>query len=330
MKIGYLGNFGPAHSTENHVAASFEAEGHQVVRWQENADGIFDAVARLAPLDGVDLVLWTRTGWDPPVPPEMQLHALEVLRAAKIPTVGFHLDRWWGLDRQHQVLDEPFFRSELVITADGHHTADWAAAGVNHAWLPPAVFHAEAEQLGRPRPQYSSDIAFVGSWQHYHPEWGYRLELVRWLQRTFRQRVRMWPRGGKAVRGQDLADLYASVKVVVGDSCLAPATDGRPISRYWSDRIPETLGRGGFLLHPHVDGIEEHFTDGEHLRLYPLGDFVELQRLIVHYLRRDADRQRIAAAGRAHVLEHHTYRVRARQVLDLATMLAGWDDRIPA
>ncbi len=326
-RVGYVGNFGPPHSTENHIAASFEAEGHEVIRYQENDLGEWHHLA--ADVDpAFDLILWTRTGWDPPVPHDLQLAFLTRARVAGVPVVGVHLDRWWGLERQHQVTDEPFFRSDLVITADGGHDAEWAAADVNHAWLPPAVFHAEAEKLGTPRHQFASDVAFVGSWQHYHPEWGYRLELVQWLQRTFRQRVKLWPRGGRSVRGQALADLYASVKVVVGDSCLAPAVDGSPIRNYWSDRIPETLGRRALLIHPWVAGVEEHFTDGEHLRFYPLGDFTELRRLIEHYIRNDGERRRIAAAGRAHVLEHHTYRRRSRQILNLTTALTGWGDRV--
>lgn len=316
-RLAYIGNFSPAHSTENHVARSFEADGHEVIRIQENEPGAFPCVAEEATRQGVDLVLWTRTGWDPRVPEGEQLDALQALDQAGMPTVGFHLDRWWGLDREHQVLDEPFFRSSLVITADGGHDQQWVDAGVNHAWLPPGVFHEEAEQLGQRRARFLSDVAFVGSWRHYHPEWAYRLELVSWLRQTFRSRARFWPHGA-AVRGADLADLYASVKVIVGDSCLAPAVDGTPITRYWSDRIPESLGRGGFLIHPWVEGIDDHYVDGEHLRLYPLGDWAELRRLIVHYLRHDDERQRIATAGRAHVLEHHTYRTRARQILELA------------
>jgi hypothetical protein len=36
----------------------------------------------------------------------------------------------------------------------------------------------------------------------------------------------------------------------VGDCIFA----GTP--NYWSDRLPETCGRGGFLLHPKVEGLD--------------------------------------------------------------------------
>lgn len=65
------------------------------------------------------------------------------------------------------------------------------------------------------------------------------------------------------------------------------------------------------------EGIEEHFTDGEHLRLWPAGDWAELDRLIAYYLAHDVERRRIAEQGRAHVLEHHTYRNRMETVLSV-------------
>ena len=42
---------------------------------------------------------------------------------------------------------------------------------------------------------------------------------------------------------------------------------------YLSDRLPELIGRGGFLLHPYVDGVTDGtvFTDGEHLATWKLG-----------------------------------------------------------
>jgi hypothetical protein len=320
MRLAYIGNFEPRHSTENEVFKGALDAGHEITAWQENTRDTWERLPDEAYMH--DLVLWTRTGWDWPhatgwdweTATAHQRVLLAACREAGVPVVGFHLDRWWGLDREGQVRSEPFFEADLLCTADGGHTADWADAGVNHRWLPPAVSRFECEPAA-PSRRYASDVAFVGSWRPgYHHEWSHRPELVAWLRRTYGGRCRFWPRErGHAVRGAELRTLYASTKVNVGDSCLAGGA-----TRYWSDRIPETLGRGGFLLHPYVEGIEEHFTDGEHLRLWPLGDWGELRRLVDYYLEHDDERRRIAAAGRAHVLAHHTYTVRVGQVLDLA------------
>lgn len=307
MKIAQIGNFEPSHSTENELRKAALSLGHDVTPYQENRPGVF----RQVELGDHDLVLWTRTGWNPPPPETDQLRMLLAARAARVPTVGFHLDRWFGLHREHQVDTEPFFRCEVVFTADGGHQDDFTAAGVSHHWLPPAISEFECGG-GSVRPEFMSDVAFVGSWQPgYHAEWTHRPDLVAHLRDWYGPRVKFWPSAGQpAVREQALRDLYASTLVNVGDSCLVNAPN-----RYWSDRIPETLGRGGFLLHPYVEGIEDHFTDGEHLRLWQVGDWAELHGLIDHYLAHPDERARIAAAGRAHVLQHHTYTRRIEQVL---------------
>lgn len=320
MRIGYIGNFGPRHSTENHVAADAERLGHEVVRIQENTVEAWDTGP-----DGLDVLLWTRTGWDweaifgsdgkAEAAHAAQRAMLERFRVAGVPTVGFHLDRWFGLDRQGQVDEEPFFEVDRIWTADGGHPWEWEARNIDHRWSPPAVSSIEADRRGRPVRSFRSDVAFVGSWRGYHPEWAERAELVEWLRSHYGNRCRFWPQG-RAVRGRQLADLYASVSVVVGDSCLVPNTRGEPIERYWSDRIPETLGRGGFLLHPYVPGIEDEYEDGEHLRLFEVGNHDEIAALVEHYLAHPGERRRIAEAGREHVRNHHTYRNRIETVLD--------------
>lgn len=311
-RVAYLGNFSVDFCTEVHVAASLKALGHEVVRLQE---GEVRAVDVAASAEGCDLFLWTQTyglavnGGSI----EEREAMLDDLRSAGIPSVGFHLDRWWGLGREDQVATEPFFTVDHLFTADGGHDEQWAAAGIRHLWSPPAVFHEETVG-GRFRQQLVSDIAFVGSWRGgYHPEWTHRPELIAHLRQTWRRQLRLWPlQPHRPVRGAMLRDLYASVKVVVGDSCLVGGA-----THYWSDRIPETLGRGGFLLHPYVEGIEEHYTDGEHLRLWQTGDWAELDRLIAYYLEHDDERQAIARAGQAHVRAHHTYLNRMERVLDV-------------
>lgn len=325
LHVAYIGNFGVDFSTETHVAQAFEACGHHVEKLQENAAAAWDRLVDLGELASLDMILWTRTGWDWPHATgwshdearEIQRAMLQRAARVGVPVVGYHLDRWWGLNREGQVREEPFFGADLVVTADGGHDDEWARAGVEHRWLPPAVSEFECVP-GVATRAMRSDVAFVGSWRPgYHAEWTHRPRLVEWLRDNYGPRCVFWPKAGaRSVRGVLLRNLYASTKVNVGDSCLAGGA-----ARYWSDRIPETLGRGGFLVHPYVEGIEEHFTDGEHLRLWPLGDWAELRRLVDYYLAHDDERRRIAAAGRAHVLEHHTYTVRVGQLLDLVAQV---------
>lgn len=313
-RVGYVGNFVPEHSTENHVRQALEHLGVEVVQLQENGVDTWPALAA-ADVYEFDLVMWTRT-WH--LPEEPQAEALTALHEASIPVVAYHLDRWWGLNREHQVEDEPYFGADLVVTAEGGVRDRWLGAGVEHVWFPPAVLEAQAV-VGRRVPRWRADVAFVGSWAGYHEEWPWRRQLIRWLPRQYGMRARLYPRHpAQRIVGRDLSDLYASVRVIVGDSCLAPYGD-QPCTHYWSDRVPETLGRAGFLIHPWVEGIEDHYVDGEHLILVEPQDLGALQKAIDWWTDpdHDAERLRIAHSGRRHVLEHHTYEVRMRQLADL-------------
>lgn len=307
MRVAYVGNFGPSHSTESHVGLALEANGHQVVRHQEDRVD-WDQLPSL--MAGVDFCLWTHTeGLAGPQTYGVQRRFLD---ACPVPTAVLHLDLWHGLGREHLIAESPHFRADLVCTADGGHEVEWAAAGVNHHWLPPGVSAAECVP-GTPRDGYRSELCFVGSWQgSYHHESRHRFELVRFLQKRYGRRCQFWPRKGEhAIRGDDLRDLYASVDLAVGDSCMAG-----DISRYWSDRVPETVGRGACLLHPAIPGLEGHFRHGEHLLAYPPFGFAELACLIDYYLDRPDERQAIAERGREHVLATATYEVRVEQLID--------------
>ena len=302
------------------MAQAAERVGHQVVRLQENKT---ETWTDFGPYDGLDFVLWTRTGWDWPhltgwsweEATARQRVLLNEMRQRGTPTVGFHLDRWWGLDREGQIDVEPFFRCDLVCTADGGHEAEWEAAGVNHVWLPPGVSLAECERTPTVQPDFArTPVVWVGSWQHYHPEWlPYRRELIRRLRQKYRRQIGLYPKRGRGIRGQPLTDLYNSAKIVIGDSCLSGGA-----TAYISDRIPETLGRGGFLIHPWVEGVmDELYTDGEHLATYTVGDWGQLFDKIDHYLEHDQERDEIRHAGRDHVMAHHTYERRVEQVIDI-------------
>lgn len=323
MRVLYVGNHSTPHSTESHLKRALEANGHEVIAVQESPVA-FQAVPRTASRHHPDFLLWTHThGLAPEATHPRQQQMLDQLAAMGVPTVAYHLDRWWGLDREQQVFDEPFFRCTLVATADGGHDAEWAKAGVNHRWFPPAVLASECVP-GKPRPEFFSQIAFVGSWQGgYHEEWTHRSELVRFLRDNYGDRARFWPRPGEhAIRGRDLCDLYASVDVVVGDSCLVPNADGSPCRAYGSDRTPESVGRGAVYVHPFVPGFigeGEMWEPGTHLWAWDVGDWDALDYRIRFLLSDRAAAEDVADQGRSHALTEHSYERRMVQLVDLMT-----------
>lgn len=311
MNIAYWGNFEPPHSTENEIARALDALGHRVGMCQEGS-------GMVPILDGTDVVLWTRTAdLSKRTPHKVQRDFLIEARRRGVPTVAVHLDRWWGLTangREDGVWTEPFFRCEHFFSTDGAHDTEWSVAGVNHHWMPPAVSEFECVP-GTPRDEYRSDIGFIGSTRGYHPEHPHRQELVAWLRETYGDRVRFWPEPGKpAVRRDDLRDLIDSVKVWVGDSCLAPRVDGGPMVRYWSDRVPEITGRGGALIHPYVEGIKDEYPE---LLTWEMGDWSDLKNCIDYYLADPVASGMAAMSCQKRTLEAHTYTVRMAQVLEV-------------
>lgn len=303
----YLGNFtarasdGSRFNTEAHISETLSDMGHSVVELQENE---VDLPTILAACRGADLLLWTKTGnW-------LKCNGFEMLSRVKIPTVGIHLDRWYGLNREGEVRTSPFFSCRFVFTADGDSDAKFKADGVNHHWLNPGVLKSEC-YLGTPRDDLRCDVGFTGSY-NYHSE-HYRKALIDWLRSTYGDRFRLFGANGDSWRGKDLNDLYASVKVMVGDSCFADKC-----KNYVSDRGFESPGRGASLAMPRIEGIYQNYTDGIHLRYYKPGDFGDLKRVIDEMMAMtDAQRLAMRTAAVAHTREHHTYHNRLAQLLSV-------------
>jgi hypothetical protein len=311
--VAYVGNFTRPWCTEVHVAASLETLGHTVVRLQEN-EVDWARLPEVVADAGADLWMWTRT-W--PVPHEPCFDAIARIRKAGIPSVFYHLDRWWGLEREYQIHTEPFFRLDLVVSPDDQ-VEKWAAAGVRHLWMPPAVYAAECGPVAPNPKRWPYDVVFVGSYPYPHRAWAaYRHELINCLRRRYGRRFGVLPRRGQAIRGRDLQELYATAKVVVGDSCLV----GEP-RKYWSDRIPESLGRGALLVHPEANGLADWYVNGRDLLTYPIGDFDQALAQVDWALNNPDVARRIREQGRATVLGRDTYAHRMRSVLAAIPALA--------
>jgi hypothetical protein len=336
LRVAWVGNYRHPWCSEMHFTQSVESLGHHVERWQEDEldwSTVVPMVERL----GLQAVFWTRT-W--PAEMKIVLPVLEELRERGIVSAAVHLDRWFGLDRAHQVDDQPFFRTSVVVSPDD--SPKWAEHGVNHFWLPPGVYGPECEPVPPNPRRWPYDVVFVGSHPYPHPEWAkYRSDLLAAFSRAFRGRFGILPRRGVPIRGRDLQELYATVPVVLGDSCLAGESH-----RYWSDRVPETLGRGGLLIHPEVTGMGSWYSgqrwehgsgDGNpyaegltwppnsygDLLTYKLGDFPVAVASAKWALAHPDSAAVVRANGRATVLARDTYAHRMGTVLAVAEGIHG-------
>lgn len=311
MRIVFLGNFGVDFSSETHHKKSLEALGHEVVPLQE---GQTDSERVLQESLASDVFVWVHThGWETPGERSMA-SVLNILRDRGIPTLTYHLDLWFGLQRQQDLDKDDIYKHIGHFFTVDKKMADWFNdnTDVKGHYLPAGVFEPECfidENI-----QKVNDVIFVGS-RGYHPEWPYRPKLIDWLHETYGDRFMHFGGDGRGVvRGHELIGLYNATKVAVGDSlCI-----NFDYPYYWSDRVYETMGRGGFLIMPYIKGLEDEFKlhgDDKELVTYPFGDFDRLKELIDEALTNDDARETIRKRGHEKVKNNYTYRHRWATIL---------------
>ena len=239
-----------------------------------------------------------------------------MLKEVNIPTLTYHLDLWLGIDRQKDLEQDHFYKEIEWFFATDKLMCDWfnKETNVKGRYLPAGVFHEDCYLVDLPDDYDKAkmhDVLFVGS-RGYHPEWQYRPKLIDWLRETYGERFGHYGGDGLGViRGNSLNSTYAASKVVVGDSlCI-----NFDYPYYWSDRVYETLGRGGFLIMPYIKGLDEHFKDGKHLVYYEFNDFKQLKMLIDYYIENPNEREKIRYSGHHEVKNHHTYKHRWEYIL---------------
>ena len=302
-RIALLGNLRPEHSTENDLVWSLRDLGYPVTTFQEDEDTT-ETILRDCVAENVALLIYVHThSWQ--APGHMSLDDLwKELQASHIRTCSFHLDLYWGLNqndgREDRIGQHAFFRTERIFTADGGHQKEFLERlGTDrHVWLPPAICKREATP-GEYTASLAADVGFVGA-DSYHPEHSFRGRLIEFLRSVYGSRFRLY----QGYRGKVLRDVYASVKVLVGDSC------GVGARRYWSDRYPETAGRGGFLITPQSEGLMipgiVHFEPG---------NLHDLQDKIDWYLEHEEARLACQKAAWLWVRENETYSNRMTSLL---------------
>jgi len=306
MKITFLGNFIVNYSSENHHVKTLKSLGHEVVCLQEGKiDG--NEIVRQALASDLFVVVHTH-GWVTPILPLADV--LRLLKG-KVTTLTYHLDLWFGIERQKDLETDDFYKLIDHFFCTDKLMADWFNDNtkVKGHFLPAGVYHEETYLLDLPK---TNDVIFVGS-KGYHNEWKWRPQLIDWLSQTYGDRFKHYGNDGLGVvRGDDLNKLYSSTKIVVGDTlCL-----NFNYPYYLSDRVFETTGRGGFLLMPYIKGIEDLFEIGKEIITFKFGDFKDLKKKIDYYLINDEEREKIRLAGFERTKKDHTYKNRWIKILE--------------
>ena len=285
-RIVFVGKFKHLHD-EEYIARSFEAIGCEVFRVEESID--FRDINNFVKSRRADILLYTK--WD--IHPE----TLKFCKIVGIKTVSWIFDLYFDYTREYQVRNKTFFKSEYVFTTDNGHDERWAERGINHRCVRQGVYSEECKMLP-PAPEI--DVAFVGSESPVYPE---RNSMMINLSKHYNFR---WfgRRDTNEVRGEKLNILFSKCKIIVGDSYYSP--------NYWSNRVVETLGRGGFLIHRDVPGIKEEYPD---LVTYD-GTLEDLMVKIDHYLANEKERLEIVKRNFELVKSKYTMEHKCQELLN--------------
>jgi hypothetical protein len=297
MKILYFGIFERPYDTEVYIAKTLEKMGHEVNRCFIVKYTAKEAL-KLVEETPHDFILFSK-GW---LANSVDEHRIFIDRVKSL-KIGWFFDLVWGTPHEHLIWSHPVFGADLVFTTDGGHQKKFKNAGINHACLRQGIYEPEAV-LGESMDKYKRDIIFLGT--NSHPFWAHRENILRWLEKTYKDRFE-WVGKYDGVRNMKLNNVLASVKVVVGDSVVSPY--------YWSNRLYEVIGRGGFLLFPYVEGIEKEFIPYKHFIPYTPGRWEELKEKIDYYVSHDDERNKIRLAGFEHCKKNHTYRHRCEKFI---------------
>ena len=164
------------------------------------------------------------------------------------------------------------------------------------------------------RSNYGCDVGFVGTLvpERLYSERIAALEALRgldlkiWSVHEVPPALATFHRG--ALLGEEMVRATACARIVVNPHAN--------FMRYGGNlRLFEACAAGALQITDERPGVRAWFTPGEHLVIYR--DPVHLRELVVSFLRREPERLRIAAAGRDHVVAHHTYAHRMERLVEL-------------
>lgn len=321
MRIGYIGKFERIYD-EQGIALSLEKLGVEVIRLElDNFRNNFNQILEIIKTSKLDYLMSPK--W--PLPNLNYLFTF--CKENNIKTISYHPDGFYNytegislhsienndefLGSRHDSLIGPnknlIYKADYVFTPEGYAHQTYKEMGINHFILRQGIYNSCCY---RGIPIYKPyDILFVGNDQGpYH---SYRKELTTFLKKEYGDRFLHIGRGNEhEVRMDNLNDLIASSKVIIGESIQH--------SNYWSNRIYETIGRGGFCLHAYHEGIENEYSIGEHFDVYYREKgFDQIKEKIDFWVKNDSLREKVANSGMIFTQKHHTLFNRALQLITI-------------
>lgn len=178
----------------------------------------------------------------------------------------------------------------------------------NFSYLPcptdPEVFKAVPAEK-------TYDLLFIGNNNNDS-----RLDLLKRLGEKFNLAVAgaNWEETGlqalPSAYGEHFSGVCAKAKILLG----LVGDEWKHLEAYFSNRLVNVLATGSFLIQTYTPGLEEVFTNREHLVWYQ--NEAELFDLIGYYVHNDSERRKIARAGQEKVLDQYTYERQVARILE--------------
>ncbi|MCA9913141.1 MAG: glycosyltransferase [Anaerolineae bacterium] len=193
---------------------------------------------------------------------------------------------------------------DLVLVNDYYHGIQWLELGAQEMiCLPFVAIDPEFHVARQPLPEDRCDIGFVGTLlpANLYSERVQALESLRgfdlgiWSVHDLPETLRPFQRG--SALGEEMLRVLSAAKISLN-------VHGNFMRYGGNMRLFEAAAVGAFQLVDDRPGVRQWFTEGEHLVMYESLD--DLREKAAYYLAHDEERERISAAGRAHVLAHHT------------------------
>lgn len=298
MKIVYIAKFKKIWDEEI-IAEAFEYNGVKVIRMEDSGIKNDDYIEKIKE-EKPDLVLFAKIRVM-----ENSLDLINRIKKLGIKTASWTFDLLIGHPPREIIIDKlNWLKCDYVFLTDGGHTKEYKKKGINKITIRQGIPERFNYIAMKDKGEY--DIVFVGT---LNPTYPYRQRMLKFLQDTYKNKFKWYGKGNsEEIRGDDLNKLYANSKIIIGDSMYS--------DNYWSNRIYEVLGRGGFLITPKVKGLEKEFDYYKEMIPYNINDFTGLKEKIDYFLNRTEQREKIAKAGFLKVKNNYLYKHRVKELLE--------------
>jgi hypothetical protein len=299
MKIVYIAKFDKMWNEEG-IALALERNGVKVVRLEDSGypnRQYLNIIDKEKP----DYVMFAKANTQ-----ESGRKLIETLKFKGYKTISWTFDLYLGYPSRQDLSRFNFFDCDFVFLTDGGHIKDYRDRRIN-AFLLRQGIPAEYNYLSMKDDKYDYDVVFVGCANKFWPS---RQRMLNALQNIYGNRFHWYGiLDTNEIRGHELNKLYSTAKIVIGDSVYA--------ENYWSNRIYEVIGRGGFVIQAVIPGLNNEFVPDKEYVPYDFGNYAELKKKIDYYLSNNDEREKIRLAGFDRVKNNYTFDHRIKEMLSI-------------